>query len=201
MINFKDQDERPTSMVMVGSLLIILGSVAFMALAPKPAPALTEVQIRKQKNAAKIAIKTAQEQIDAATATIENSTWSGTPEEVLPLALQKVASMAQTHHLKVVGFHPQTVIVAPSITLIPCIVNVDGAFVNVVSFEKDIEAQGTNLVVNLMQMATADQESNKVTGSIGIVAYQPLKDTSKDSSSTAKPKVPKDSKQGGKTNA
>ena len=177
MMNFKDEDERPISFIMAGSILVIICSVIFMILSPKPAPALTENQVR----------------------TIANRTWTGTPEEVLPIALQKVATMAQAHHLKIVGFHPQTVIVAPSITLIPCVVNVDGSFVNVVAFEKDIEGDSTNLTVNLMQLATADQETNKVTASIGVVAYQPLKEAPS-ATETVTPQ-PAKIKQGGKKNA
>ena len=198
-MNFKDEDERPISFIMAGSILVIICSVIFMILSPKPAPALTENQVRKQKSKANIAIKDALKSIDAAKKTIANRTWTGTPEEVLPIALQKVATMAQAHHLKIVGFHPQTVIVAPSITLIPCVVNVDGSFVNVVAFEKDIEGDSTNLTVNLMQLATADQETNKVTASIGVVAYQPLKEAPS-ATETVTPQ-PAKIKQGGKKNA
>ena len=176
MINLKDQDDRPTSMVMIGSVVVMVCAGLFIAFAPKPTPNQTPDQVRKAKTRTNIAIKDSLKKIDVAKVVIANQTWPGTAEEVLPLALQKVTSMAQAHHLKIVGFHPQNVIVAPNISLIPCVVNVDGPFVNVVAFQKDIEAPGTNLVVNLMQYATADQESNKITASIGIIAYQPVKD-------------------------
>ena len=186
MINLKDQDDRSSSMVMIGSVVLMVCAGLFIAFAPAPVPNQTADQVRKTKTKANIEIKDALKKIDVAKGVIASQTWPGTAEEVLPLALQKVTSMAQAHHLKIVGFHPQNVIVAPNISLIPCVVNVDGPFVNVVAFQKDIESPGTNLAVNLMQYATADQESNKITASIGIIAYQPVKDAPAES--TTQPK-------------
>lgn len=163
---------------MVASLVIMVGAGLFMAFAPTPKPSLSPDQVRSQTNKAKIAIKTAQKNIDVAKKVIAKQTWPGTSEEVLPLALQKVATIAQSHHLKIVGFHPQNVITAPNISLVPLIINVDGPFTSVIAFARELETPGTNLNVNLMQLATADQESNKVTASIGIVAYQPVIDES-----------------------
>ncbi len=195
MIDFKDRDELPTNVVIVASVVIMVCAGLFMALAPKPLPQLTADQIRKQKNKANIAILDSTKKSKAASTIIAQKTWQGNPEEVLPLALQKVALMAQKHHLKVIGFHPQSLIYAPSITLIPCVVNVDGTFINVVAFEREIEAGNTNLAVNLMQFASGDQMSNKVSASIGIVAYQPVKESTPVLTSPEKPT------QGSKTNA
>lgn len=159
---------------MVASLVVMAGAAAFIAFAPKPSPVLSPSQLRSQLTKTKIAIKTAEKTIGTAKVVIEKETWPGTAEEVLPLALQKVASIAKDHHLKIIGFHPQNVILSPNISQVPLVVNVDGSFTSVVEFERALEAPGTNLTVNLMQLATADQESNKVTASIGIVAFQPV---------------------------
>jgi len=188
MIDLKNKDERSTNFVIIGSIAIIVLAGLFIKFAPAPKREYTDAQAKQDKN--KVLVESATSKAKAATADqiIADQTWPGTEEEVLPLALQKVTTIALNHHLKVVGFHPQKPIETSSITMNPCVVNVSGPFPSVIGFERDLEAPGSKLAVNIMQFATEDQTSNKVSANIGIIAYQPAKTPAKDSDTT-KPKA------------
>ncbi len=184
MIDFKNKDELPTTVVMLASVVVMAAAVGFMQFVPKPtvpSQAQNRAQERKIDNATKgmeAAIDTAKQNLQAV------YTWPGTPESVGPVALKQVNGLLQNRHLKLVGFHSQKSIEQPNITLIPFVVSVEGGFTSVMAFTKDLEKSGTKLVVNLLQVANADQTTDKVTASIGITAYQLPQPATTDSSTT-----------------
>src|SRR5665213_2046320 len=139
MINFKNQDDKPTSYVMVGSLVVMVCAGLFMKFAPPPERKLTDAVYHAKRMKILISASEDDKKIKISNQAVAKLTWPGAQEEVMPLALQKVTAMALTHHLKIVGFHPQKPIETPFITIIPCVVNVDGTFPQVVGFERDIE--------------------------------------------------------------
>lgn len=171
MIDFKNKDELPTNVVILGSLAVLVISGACLKLLPPPQvpSARAEESARNKILHVTSAIKS---DINNERRSMASSTWPGHPEDIGPIALKQVNALLQNRHLKLVGFHAQKVIEQPNITLIPFVVSVDGGFPNVMAFTRDLEKSGTKLVVNLFQLSNADQSTDKVTASIGITAYQ-----------------------------
>ena len=58
-------------------------------------------------------------------------------------------------------------------TQLPFLIGVDGSYPNVVAFVKDIETKGTKLALSQVQLSSSDGTTDKVSASIGVVAYVP----------------------------
>ncbi|HVT14144.1 MAG TPA: type 4a pilus biogenesis protein PilO [Fimbriimonadaceae bacterium] len=97
--------------------------------------------------------------------------WEGLPDKVAPAALAKVNDLAKQRALKVVAFRPQKPSEVKGLTQVVFGVTVDGSFPNTVQFIKDLEQPGLKLAVSTVQIASADQASDRVTGTVNIVAY------------------------------
>lgn len=184
MIDFKNKDELPTSVVICGSLAAIVIAAGWILFVPKP-KAPSAIQNIQEKAKITATDKLVESEMVSVKQRLANYTWSGTPEDIGPVALRQVNSMLQARHLKLVGFHAEKILEEPNITLVPFLVSVDGGFPNVMAFTRDLEQPGTKLVVNEFQVSNADQSSDKVTASIGITAYQLPQPAS--ASSTAPP--------------
>jgi len=182
MIDFKNKDELPTNVVICASLIVLVAAGACMKFMPKPEPP-SQKQDATARRKIMATTKSIKDKIASVSQELSAKTWPGLPEEIGPVALKQVNGLLQNHHLKLVGFHSQKPIEQPNVTLVPFIVSVDGGFLNVMAFTRDLERSGTKLAVNLFQVSSADQGSDKVTASIGITTYQLPKPTTTDSPS------------------
>ena len=180
MIDFKNKDELSTNVVICVSLVVLVAAGACMKFMPQPV-APSQRQNSNARRKITRTIESIKSKITVVTKELTAQTWPGQPEEIRPVALKQVNGLLQNHHLKLVGFHSQKPIEQPNITLVPFIVSVDGGFLNVMAFAKDLERSGTKFAVNLFQVSSADQGSDKVTASIGLTAYQLPKPATTDS--------------------
>jgi hypothetical protein len=171
MIDFKNKDELPTNVVICASLVAIAIAAACILFLPKPVAPSSMANL-KERSKVSDATKAMEQEIAVEKGNLAQYTWPGKLEDVGPIALKQVNALLQSRHLKLVGFHSQKAIEEANITEIPFIVSVDGGFSNVMAFTKDLEKANTKLVVNLFQISNADQTTDKVTASIGIMAYQ-----------------------------
>jgi len=171
MIDFKNKDELPTNIAIVGSLVVCLIAVVILEFLPKPTVPTRADEAKKERQVESDTTALKKAEVDANTK-LSAYLWAGKPEDVGPLALKQVNALLQSKHLKLSGFHSQKAIEEPNITIIPFVVSVEGGFENVMSFAREIEKPGTKLAVDLFQMSNADQSSDKVTASIEVVAYQ-----------------------------
>jgi Tfp pilus assembly protein PilO len=152
------------------ALLIVLATGLYVVLTPFPkAPSAvakqdSERKIRKE-------IEDAKSRTKELNAEINRHTWSIPQDEVGPAALAKVASLAKARNLKLTAFRPQKTAVMDGLTQMPFLILVDGPFPSVVQFMKDINRTDTKLAVTVVQMASADEASDRVTATIGAAAY------------------------------
>lgn len=170
----KDSRDITVTAIFALAILVMIGTGVFM-LAVRP-PSLTTAQRLHDENRDKTesqafaAAKNAKEQAAA----IVPRVWALPQDQIGPAALAKVTTFAKAHQVKLTSFRPQRVADADGLTQIPFMMTLDGAYPNVVAFVKDIEASDSRLAVNQVQLSSSDGATDKVSASIGLVAYADL---------------------------
>lgn len=100
--------------------------------------------------------------------------WTQAPDQVAASAMARVTTLAASKGLKVIAFRPQRAVEDGSVTRYPYLVSLEGAYPNVVAFVNLMETPSGKLCVNQVQIAASDGASDKVSASVGLVAYREL---------------------------
>ena len=170
------------------SVVVLVSSLLFVLFVPKPSTKGLAAKDRTARSKILTATKFAKDNIDAADKVLVHTVWQETPELVGPKALAKVSKYAQDHRIKLSAFRPQKQIDGVLIQL-PFVITVEGSFSDVMEFEKELEKPENKLAVNMVQLASADAASDKVSGNLYVLAYlvnNELKTESASSNSASK---------------
>lgn len=98
--------------------------------------------------------------------------WTQPADEIAAATMAKLTSLAQARNLKVIAFRPQRMQDDGTIMRIPYQATLEGPFPQVISFLKDVETSKFKVIVSTVQIASADGASDKVSSTIGFVAYR-----------------------------
>lgn len=105
--------------------------------------------------------------------------WEGAPESITAQILQSVTVIAKAQGITMKSFRPQTAIADGDLSRNNYLVLLEGSFPQVVAFARSIDTPSSRLGISLVQVAAADQESDAVNASIGIVAYVKMPEVEK----------------------
>lgn len=98
--------------------------------------------------------------------------WTQPTDEISAATMAKVTSLAQGRNLKVIAFRPQRTQDDSGVLRIPFQASIEGPFPQVVALLKDLETSKFKVIVSTVQIASADGASDKVSATIGLVAYR-----------------------------
>ncbi len=165
------KEDLPATVVILVSMVVLLVTLGIMVLVPLPSG--TKLQAKYKSD-----MRLVNRQTESATAgakltkeAVNQMTWSGSLNSISTSALAKVTDLAKTHKLSLDSFRPQRLGAAGDLPMQPYLLNVSGAFPDVVGLTKDIETKNTKLAVSMVQITASDQGSDKVSASIALVAY------------------------------
>jgi len=171
MISFRDKSATTTSVIIVASILALLGTLIVMVFVPPPTAKGLSTKARRDEMKARIAIKDAREREAEAMRLVAETTWAGNAQTVGPAALARVTQMAKSRNLRLVAFRPQRQSDDADLTMLPFLITVEGTYPNVVQFSRDLETTGTRLSVSMVQVSSADANSDRVTATVATMAY------------------------------
>lgn len=164
-----DKEHRFTNGLMIVAVLLLVVSLAGKLLVAPPIVSLTAFNKAKFKDQEDVKTYLAQAKVQR---TEDDSvTWAGNGTTVGPSALAFVTKVAAKHNVKVVGFRPGRAVDAGQVTQLPFLINLEGAYKDVMGAESDIESPTSKLAVENFQVGAAEESSDAVTGSIGVEAY------------------------------
>ena len=172
MINLKAKDEAATNAAFLIALLIILGSLAFSFLVPKPDAKSVIATRKEQQKKIFDEVDDSRKAFTASQARVVTETWTGSAAKIGPGALTAMNALATQHKVKLSGFRPERVSQAAGLELDPYTVTAEGSYPDVVNFTKAIEDPNTKLCVDSVQIASADANGDSVAANIGITAYR-----------------------------
>lgn len=163
--------DRVWSAIGAVAIVCLVVVVAYEWVAPKPRPTLTTrakterlVALDKEVDAIEVRLK----KFEADRARLVNP---GTPESVTASLLNRVTLAAQTDGIKLVAFRPQRAETVHNLQSLPYLVIVEGPYPNVLRFVRSLEAHEARVAIRTLQISAADGASDRVNGSLGIVAF------------------------------
>jgi hypothetical protein len=188
MINFKNRDELAPSVLIILSIAILIGSLLFMLLVPKPSVA--GLAAGRTRSIHKIEDETdkAKARTKEAETAANPRIWSGEQESVTASVLALLTNQANQRSLKIAAFRPQRTQLLPGLTELPYSVQVSGPYPAVQTMIAALDTDSSKLALRSLQIASADGKTSAVTATLGLSAYVPIKqETSSVPSLTATP--------------
>jgi len=186
MINFKDPKDQVPSLLAVLGIVLLCGSIVGLFM-NKKVPTGELVRKNNEKRQQYIALKKhAEEELYAADLMVDKYLWVGKVSEITPTALAKVSRMVSDSKLNLVSFRPQKALEGAALLQIQYNLSVDGSYTNVATLVSRIENSDAKLAVNSIQYASAENDSDKVTATIGLVAFHDIVKAEK-TTSTSQP--------------
>lgn len=149
----------------------VIGCVIFDRVAPRPKTGLALAKQAKQQADLTNQITGLKADLDKAQKAMGSYAWASPVADVGPAVLDRVNRAAAARKVKVSTFRPQRVQEVAPLKAAEYSVSVQGPFLAVVSFVKDLEAPGTKLVVSSAQVSSTDASSSAVSASVGVVAF------------------------------
>jgi len=186
MLNFRDKDTRTANVVSLVAILLLVLMLLY-AFVPKPKPGTSLGRLNQSVRDTNNSTQEAKARSDEAKATIEKRSWSEGPEKVAPLALTKVNQYVSETGVRLLAFRPQRSLAGKDLQPVPFLVSVEGTYPKIMAFCQKLDFQEPKLAVNLVQVASADSASDKVTASIGLTAYAKVPDPPVAIAPSAKP--------------
>lgn len=112
--------------------------------------------------------------LELTTSRAKNATrlWTQAADEIAAATMAKVTSLAQSRGLRVVAFRPQRIQEDTGIIRLPYQATLEGPFPQIMGFVQDLETSKFKTIVSTIQIASADGASDKVSSTIGLVAYR-----------------------------
>lgn len=184
-MNFEFGNNLRTWNLACYALATVVAAIAIAhAVLPMPNPEAAKKDGRGRLELAKSERDIAQKELDdlkAGSAAI----WEGQAETVTPQVLQSVTMIAKTQGVNLKSFRPQNPVSDGNLARVSYSVMVDGPFPKVVAFIRALDSESSRLGVNLVQMASVDQESDNVGATIGVIAYVRMPEATKPSAKPA----------------
>ncbi|HWD37544.1 MAG TPA: type 4a pilus biogenesis protein PilO [Fimbriimonas sp.] len=164
-----DRDRAPTTIVMAISIILLLSSIVAVFL-PKGSSDSAKATFQTASAKATTAAKSAKADGEAAQEVVAKQTWAGISGQVSSI-VTLVNAVAAKHNVKIVALRPQHAADTGDLTQIPYAINAEGAYTDMLAFERDLEKPENRLAVELFQVGASDESSDHVTCTINVMAY------------------------------
>lgn len=173
MLDFIDKKLAPWSFLTLIGILGLVLNLSYLLYKPKDNTKITELKRKNQLRSMDLTALSARKDTKKASAEIKDHLWTVSEEQIGPMILGKVNELADAHKLKVLSFRPQKVQSVQGLRQLPYQISVEGPFLDVLALCRDIDSGGAKLVVNSIQFASADGNTDKLSSTIGVLAYIP----------------------------
>ncbi len=170
MISFRNKADVGPSAAIILAMLVMIGTLVFVLL-PKPKVAMTTRAIDKVALDSRLNIKKAKDAGARDQEFVAQYVWTGPASQVAPVALARATKLSADHHLKLIAFRPQRTTDADGFTQLPFQISVEGPFPAVAAMLRELETPQGQLCVNLVQVSAAEGDTNKVSATIGTIAF------------------------------
>ncbi|MEZ0325116.1 MAG: hypothetical protein ACAH95_04360 [Fimbriimonas sp.] len=171
MIAIRYREDPTATIVTAAAIVLLVGSATFMFLAPRPSEAAATKKLRVRIATAANATDAARSRAAKADAFVATNSWTGNVEEISPTALARVTQLARKRGLNLLSFRPQRASTTTLPVQLPYLATVEGTYPAILQLTRDLETKGSRLVVSSIMVSSTDAASDRVTASIGLVAF------------------------------
>lgn len=171
MIDFRDRSLLAANVVTLASVAVLASTLVFMLVVPKPTTKGLAKERRDKEFKIKLDTEKARQRLAEAKAQMKDRVWTGSIERIGPVSLERIDKLAAKRRLKMIALRPQRTDEIADFTQVPLTVTVEGSFLDVMGFVKEVQAPENKLSVAQIQLASADGASDMVTLTIGLNAF------------------------------
>ncbi len=178
LISFQRREDITPSVLMIVSVVVLAGTLAYMLLAPGAAHSTRTAAGSRRRMVDDIA--ETRHQTRAARRAIQPRLWHGNPEFVTAAALSQLTRQAEKRSLKLTSFRPDRPQEFADVTELRFDVQVAGPYAGLHSFLAAQDAGGSRLVLRSVQITASQMElqstsshaaGSAVTASLGLSAF------------------------------
>jgi len=170
MINFKQQDEVLPSALILFSILLMLGALAFIWLGKPPTTtSISQSKGRKvyiQINDAKTVSKNILREV-------RPRLWEGNSETVAVSVLGVLTKVTEANSLKLGAFRPQRTQPLACMIELPYTVQITGQYPGIRALMRTLDSKDSKIALRSVQISSSGEATHEVTASLGLSAYIP----------------------------
>lgn len=173
-MNFNDPDFRlANGLFIVATVGLATGLIGLVVLQTGHGPSTSGISssAKKTQQTTTGKILDAKDAKAKAQADLETMVWKAPTQEVTAKTLNSVSELSKQNKLTLLSFRPLRQVETPQVTQLPWQVVVDGSYKGVLAFERALEASERKLAVTLVQVTAADATTDRVTATIGLLAF------------------------------
>jgi hypothetical protein len=171
MISFQRREDIAPSVLMVFSILVLAGTLAYMLLVPKPSAAQNTRAATSSRRRMVDDIAETRHQTRVARMAIQPRLWHGDPEFVTATALALLTRQTEKRSLKLTSFRPDRSQEFADVTELRFDVQVAGPYAGLHSLLAAQDARGSKLVLRSVQITASQAAGSTVTASLGLSAF------------------------------
>ncbi len=166
--------QTPWAWLSLVSVLALFGMASWLFLAPPESPSEMIARNDRRLRELQADTQTAKARVQTAEQALKLRVWETDAESIAPSALNVVTQAVDGHRLRLGGFRPQRPADAEGLQQVGFTASVEGSYPDVLKLARTLEGSDNKLCVNMLQIAAADESSDRVTASIGLTAFRPL---------------------------
>jgi hypothetical protein len=167
----------------IAAMIAMAGIFVFDRFVPKPSlKTRTEAKLRAD-SLAREQTAAFEAAYDQKRKMIDSRIWTQGNDAVGALVLDRATNMARKRRMNLTAFRPQKPDDQGELTRLVYVMTLEGPYPGLQAMVRELETPSNRLSVHLVQVASADEASDLVTGTIGVSAF------------AAKPKLKADAKE------
>lgn len=171
MINFTRREEIAPSLLILLSILILAGTLAYMILVPKPGADRSARAWASGRRRLVDDISDTRAQTRRAQQAVRPRLWRSDPEAVTAAVLGQLTDQAKHRSLKLAAFRPERPQAFEGMTELRFSAQLSGSYAGIHAVLNSLDAPGSNLALRSAQIALSQTSGAGVTATIGLSAF------------------------------
>lgn len=171
MISFGRPEEVAPSVLVILSILVLAGTLAYMLLVPKPSTAASARAWTSSRRRMVDDIADTRKQTRLARAAVRPRLWRGDPESVTATILAQLTTQTGHRALKLTAFRPDRPKAFEEMTELRFDVQVTGPYAGVHSLMDALDSRGSKVALRSVQITLSQVAGNTVAATLGLSAF------------------------------
>ncbi len=171
MISFGRPEDVAPSVLVILSILVLAGTLAYMLLVPKPSAAVSARAWTSSRRRMVDDIADTRKQTRLARAAVRPRLWRGDPESVTATILAQLTTQTGHRALKLTAFRPDRPKPFEEVTELRFDAQIAGPYAGVHSLLDALDARGSKVALRSVQITLSQTAGNTVAATLGLSAF------------------------------
>ena len=171
MISFQRREDVVPSVLMILSILVLAGTLAYMLLVPKPSARNSARAWTSSRRRMVDDISDTRKQTRLARESVRPRLWRGDPEAVTATILAQLTQQTGHRALKLAAFRPDRSREFEEVTELRFDAQVSGPYAGLHSLMDALDSRGSKVALRSVQITLSQTAGNTVAATLGLSAF------------------------------